>query len=168
MAWSDGLRAAARLGALLLSGAASAEIGTGCDDLRGLPINFGVDWQLHIKPIINESFETGRCTSCHNVGQFDGNLDLTDDGVDAIYKLVPAGYAVPGAPLDSILFDKVNCAQPAHGGLRMPFGQTPLTIAEQGLIFDWIAQGAPGDIKGEPPIPRVPVFRDGLESLRWY
>lgn len=136
-----------------------------CTDIDGLPITVGVDWQADIKPIINEMFVTGRCTSCHNSGQFDGNLDLTDNGIDAIYKLVPT-YAVPGDPDASILFDKINCFAPGHGGARMPFGQIPLSIVEQGLIYDWIEQGALGDIEGEAPIPRDFVFRDGLESLR--
>jgi hypothetical protein len=142
--------------------------GTGCTDLRGRPINFGVDWQTQVKPIINEMFETGRCTSCHNPGQFDGDLDLTDIGIDAIYKLVPPGYAVPGQPLSSPLFNKVNCDLPGFGGARMPFFQNPLTIEEQELFYDWIAQGAQGDVSGEPAIPRDFVFRDGGESLRWY
>lgn len=140
--------------------------GFGCDDLKGLPINFNVNWQTQIKPILNEFFESGRCTSCHNVGQFDGNLDLTDEGIDAIYKLVPPGYALPGKPLESPLFDKINCDQPAYGGERMPFFQNPLTIEEQGLIYDWIAQGALGVVDGEPTIPIDFIFRDGVESLR--
>ena len=139
--------------------------GTGCDDLSGLPINFAVDWQTHIKPIFNELFETGRCTSCHNAGQFDGNLDLTDEGIDAIYKLIPS-YVVPGTPNESILFDKINCQVPGYGGERMPRLQAPLTLDEQGLIYDWINQGALGEPEGEPPIPRDFIFRDGNESLR--
>ena len=162
MAWRD-----LALAALLASAAPAfaLEGSAGCTDLRGLPINFDVKWQTDIKPILNEMFVTGRCTSCHNPGQFDGNLDLTDTGIDAIYKLVPA-YAVPGKPGQSILFDKINCDQPGHGGARMPFFQTPLGVAEQGLIHDWIAQGALGDVDGEAPIPREFLFHDGLESLR--
>ncbi len=157
------------LAAAALSSAASASHfppGGGCQDLSGLPINFNTDWQADIKPIFNELFPTGRCTSCHNPGQFDGNLDLTDLGIDALYKLIPPGYVVPGRPEESPLFDKINCEQPGFGGLRMPFGQLPLSVAEQGLIYDWIAQGAPGVIKDEPPIPRDFVFRDGMEGLR--
>lgn len=169
----SGCRAAGWLAALALCGAAPAMAqnllgGSGCTDLRGRPINFAVDWQTQIKPIINEVFETGRCTSCHNPGQFDGNLDLTDLGIDAIYKLVPPGYAVPGRPLSSPLFDKTNCDQPGYGGQRMPFFQTTLTLEEQELFYDWINQGAKGDVPGEPEIPRDFVFRDGAESLRWY
>jgi hypothetical protein len=150
------------------SAPSAAQSGGGCDDLRGLPITFGVEWQADIKPLLNETFETGRCTSCHNPGQFDGDLDLTDDGIDALYKLLPPGYVEPGKPISSLLFDKINCALPAYGGARMPFAQNPLTVSEQGLIFDWIAQGARGEVEGEPPIPRDFIFRNGAESLRWY
>ncbi len=149
-----------------LAAAQSFPPGVGCDHLSGMPITFDVNWQAQIKPIINEMFVTGRCTSCHNPGQFDGNLDLTDLGIDAIYKLLPAGYVIPGRPFASSLFDKINCNQPGYGGLRMPFLQNPLSILQQGLIFDWIAQGALGDLKGEQTIPRNFVYRDGMEGLR--
>ncbi|MGQ0800074.1 MAG: hypothetical protein ACT4NL_08195 [Pseudomarimonas sp.] len=155
--------------AVVGSGSAAAQTfppGAGCDDLGGLPITFDVNWQTQVKPIINEMFVSGRCTSCHNPGQFDGDLDLTDLGIDAIYKLLPAGYVIPGRPFASPLFDKINCNQPGFGGLRMPFLQNPLSIEQQGLIFDWIAQGALGDVKGEQTIPRDFVYRDGLEGLR--
>jgi hypothetical protein len=170
MAWRDRGRRAATLAllgacAMNLPSALALDGSSGCTSLRGLPINFGVDWQTDIKPIINEMFMTGRCTSCHNPGQFDGNLDLTDTGIDAIYKIVPA-LIVPGDPSQSVVFDKINCNQPGHGGARMPFGQAPLGVAEQGLIFDWIEQGALGEDGNEPPIPRDHVFRDGVESLR--
>jgi hypothetical protein len=170
MAWRDRTRRAATL-ALLgacvmnLPSALALDGSSGCTSLRGLPINFGVEWEADIKPIFNEMFPTGRCTSCHNAGQLDGGLDLTDTGIDAIYRVVGV-YAIPGDPSQSVLFDKINCSQPGHGGARMPFGQSPLSIAEQGLIFDWIEQGALGDVKGEAPIPRDHVFRDGVESLR--
>ncbi len=162
-------RSAIGLLALASSAVANAQSfppGAGCDNLSNLPITFDVNWQSQIKPIINEMFFSGRCTSCHNPGQFDGNLDLTDLGIDAIYKLVPAGYVIPGRPFASPIFDKVNCNQPGYGGLRMPFLQNPLSIEQQGLIFDWIAQGALGDVEGEQAIPRDFVYRDGMEGLR--
>lgn len=151
--------------ALATADAAARLGGSGCDDLRGTPIQFGVDWQTQIKPLFNESFPTGRCTSCHNPGQLDGGLDLTDEGIDAIYKIVNT-LVVPGHPFDSPLFDKLNCAQPGYGGLRMPFLQNPLTLEQQGLIHDWIAQGALGEAEGEAEIPREFIFRDGSESRR--
>ncbi|MBD8527914.1 hypothetical protein [Pseudomarimonas arenosa] len=147
-----------------------SEAASGCQNLQGLPINFAVDWQLDVKPIINDTMG-GRCSGCHNPGQFDGGFDISDDGSDAIYKIVPT-YVEPGRPELSYLFQKVNCDTP-DAGTRMPASQpgtagTPLTIEQQGIIYDWIAQGALGDLEGEPPIARDFIFRDGGESLRWY
>lgn len=167
MAWPRRLFIAVAAAAPLAAGANDFG-GVDCTDLRGLPVTARVDWQTQVKPLFDEFFPTGRCTSCHNPGQFDGQLDLTSQDIDAIYKLVPPGYVVPGDPQASLLFDKVNCDDPGSGGLRMPFLQNPLTPDQQALVFDWIAQGALGDIEGEPPIPRTFLFRDGAESLRWY
>jgi hypothetical protein len=172
MASPEPPRRAALLATLALVGFAPAWaggpiVGEGCDSLLGRPINFNVDWQTDIKPLFNESISVeGRCTSCHNSGQLDGNLDLTDVGIDAIYKLVPA-YVTPGKPNESRLFDKVNCQLPGSGGLRMPFFQNPLTIAQQELIYDWIQQGAKGEPETEAPLARSGIFRDSLESLRF-
>ena len=157
---------------LLLALTDVASAGSDCQDLQGQPLNFAVDWQLDVKPIFNEMLGGGgRCTGCHNPGQFDGSLDLTDAGSDAIYKIVPT-YIEPGRPRLSFLFDKINCDVP-DAGTRMPASQpgtagTPLTATQQAIIYDWIAQGALGDLPGEPPIGRDFIFRDGGESLRWY
>lgn len=138
--------------------------GQNCDNLRNGPINFNVQWQSDVKPILNELLG-GRCTSCHNAGQPSGGLNLSDDPIDAIYTMV--GFVViPGDVGQSILFDKVNCEFPGVGGGRMPQGQTPLTTAQQALIYDWIEQGALGEPKD--PIFRDPVFKDGSESIRLY
>ena len=172
MASPEALRRTALLATLAFAGLAPAWaggpiIGDGCESIAGRPIHFNVDWETDIKPMINESISVeGRCTSCHNAGQLDGNLDLTDVGIDAIYKLVPA-YVEPGKPLESRLFDKVNCQLPGSGGLRMPFFQNPLTLQQQELIYDWIQQGAKGEPEGEAPIARSGIFRDSLESLRF-
>ncbi len=153
------------------AGSAQAAWPAGCDDLSGGQINFNVDWQTQIKPIFNEAISSeGRCTSCHNGGQLDGNLDLTDQGIDAIYKIVGT-YVIPGDPQLSELFHKLNCSDPATGGTRMPAAApgipgVPLTAAQQALIYDWIAQGALGEPPEEAPIPRQFLFRDGLESTR--
>lgn len=134
-----------------------------CDDLSGRPIIFGVNWQTDVKPIINEILSpTGRCTSCHNAGSPAGGLDLSDTLFDAIYKIVNS-YVIPGEPAQSLLFLKINCDQPPVGE-RMPIGGT-LSIEEQELFFDWIAQGATGE-PPEEPIFRDFIYRDSLESLR--
>ncbi|MCK7594765.1 hypothetical protein [Pseudomarimonas salicorniae] len=170
-----GSRLAAMVGlavALLAAPAARAAWPAGCEDLSGEPINFNVDWQTDIKPIINESISAeGRCTSCHNMGQMDGNLDLTDQGIDAVHKIVGI-YVLPGDPQGSVLFQKVNCDSPPSGGTRMPasapgFAGVPLSFAQQALIYDWIAQGAPGKDPNEASEPPKDfLFRDGVESLR--
>ena len=163
------LRAAALAAALLLfAPLAFAQQGINCDNLRGLPINFQVDWQTQVKPIVNELLG-GRCTSCHNEGSASGGLNMTDVPVDAIYQMVNF-VVLPGDVPNSILFDKVNCQFPGFGGLRMPApeGNTPLTFAQQALIYDWIEQGALGEDVKDLPIFRDFIFRDGDESQRWY
>jgi hypothetical protein len=150
---------------LVASAGAAAQQSSGCDDLSGRPIHFGVDWQAEVKPIINElTSPDGRCTSCHNAGDAAGGLDLSDTGGDAIYKIVDSYYVQPGAPRSSLLFLKVNCAQPPSGA-RMPPTGSPLSLQQQELIHDWIAQGALGE-PAQDPIFRAFVFRDGAESQR--
>lgn len=141
------------LGAALMPGLGLAA--SGCDDLSGRPIQFGVDWQTEVKPLLQSA-----CAGCHSFG---GDPDFSDVGVDAIFKIVDR-YAVPGAPLQSRLFVKINCDSP-DGGFRMPFFEPALSLEDQELIYDWIAQGALGE---DPPgqIARDFIMRDGLESLR--
>ena len=143
---------------LALAGSAVAQPNPGCDDLSGRPIHIAVDWQAEIKPILNDTLG-GLCLNCHV-----GYPDFSDTDVDAIYKIVK-DRVIPGRPEDSRLFLKVNCDAPPTGGARMPLNQPPLSLLQQELIHDWIAQGARGE-DPEQPIQRVFVFRDGLEGLR--
>ncbi|MCK7594610.1 hypothetical protein [Pseudomarimonas salicorniae] len=136
---------------------ALSQVGSECDDLRGEPIAFAVDWQTEVKPIL-----VSRCINCHGPGQ---RPDVSDQNVDAIYKLIDT-YVRPGQPLQSRLFDKINCNLPGDGRSRMPLAGQPLPAFEQGLIFDWIKQGARGE--PGPPIDREGLFSDGLESRRFY
>lgn len=140
----------------LLPGLSAAQLGSDCDDLRRQPIQFAVDWQTEVKPIL-----VARCINCHSLG---GRPDFSDDGIDAIYKLIDI-YVRPGLPLQSRLLDKINCANPDNGS-RMPLAGQPLSAAEQGLIYDWIKQGALGE--PGPPIDRDFLFADGAESQRLY
>ena len=48
---------------------------------------------------------------------------------------------VAGSPGTSFLYNKISTDTPACG-LRMPFGQTPLTADQQSVFEDWISQGA--------------------------
>ncbi len=137
-----------------------------CDDISGLPINFNVDWQTQVKPIFNELIG-GICTSCHSFEAPAGGLDLSDGGPqgDAIYKIIFGQYALPGTPRLSELFVKLNCGIPDSGS-RMPLAGVPLDFDRQGLIFDWIVQGAYGE--PDDPIFRDFIFQDSVESERGY
>lgn len=153
----------------LLVGTPTVRAGGNCDDLSGTPIHFNVNWQTDIKPMINELISIdGRCTSCHNHTTPAAGLDLTDEGSDAIYRIV-TGYATPGDPVGSRLFSKLNCADPVGGGTQMPLGNDPLTILQREKFYDWIEQGAYGEdpesIDG--PIYRDFIFRADMESTRF-
>lgn len=145
----------------------SQPMATGCMDLSGTPIRPSVSWQDDVKPIFNELISpTGRCTSCHSFDAPAGGLDLSDTFVDAIYKIV-GDPVVPGNPLGSRLFNKINCSEPDQGS-QMPLNGVPLSLTERELIYDWIEQGAYGEDpeSSDGAIFRDFVFRDGAESLR--
>lgn len=136
---------------------------SGCDDLAGMPINFNAPWSLagaegQSPASVKEVLQTN-CGGCHF---HPSDFDVSDEEVDAIFKLV-GRYVLPGRPAESLMFQKLNCSEPPFGR-RMPPGGS-LDLATQGLIYDWIAQGALGE---EPPgsIDRDFIFRDGAESLR--
>ncbi len=153
---------------LALNGQAVAA--TGCADLSGTPIRPGVSWQDDIKPIFNELISpTGRCTSCHNSGSPAAGLDLSDEGgFDAIYKIIVGDIVVPGNPLSSRLFNKVNCSEPDSGS-QMPLAGALLSAEEREKLYDWIEQGAYGEDpeSSNGAIYREFMFRDGAESIRF-
>ncbi len=131
----------------------------GCDSIAAVPIAWNIDYEADIQPIWDQ-----RCANCHvdHAGLYLGDLDL-DPGVswdnlvgqDAFGD--PSMLRVrPGQPLASALFLKLNCEEPGFG-VRMPSGRPPIPLAEQALVFDWIAAGAP---YGKTDI----VFFDGFEG----
>ena len=132
---------------------------SGCDSIAGIPITWNIDYSNDIQPIFNN-----RCSNCHvkSGGNPEAGLDL-DPGAswDALVN-VPSQeqlgrlLVVPGQPLDSVLFEKINCTTP-NAGMRMPRGRTPLPLAEQALIFDWIMLGAPSTQTDA-------IFLDGFEA----
>ena len=86
--------------------------------------------------------------SCHNpesdnpVGVQESGLDLTtytrvrSGGVNSLGAII-----IPGAPCDSILWQKVSPGPPF--GSRMPFDGPPFLSDEtRQMISDWIAEGA--------------------------
>lgn len=156
------------LGFVLAGAAGAASAANGCTDLTGLPINPNVEWPQIWQALNNES----SCTqNCHLGSAPVGDLDLSSPTL-AIYFLVGQASSQisglnrvePGNPLASLLFQKVACAAPDVGSpMPPPFGGVSVTL--QGMIHDWIEQGAYGE-NIEDPIPRDFMFRDSLESLR--
>jgi hypothetical protein len=117
----------------------------GCDSIASVPITWNIDYKVDVEPLFAQ-----RCSNCHvdHAGMYEGDLDL-DPGVswDNLVGWPSMGdpevlRVAPGEPLASSLFLKVNCEQPGFGE-RMPYGRPPIPLAEQALIFDWIAAGAP-------------------------
>jgi hypothetical protein len=129
----------------LFLSASPATAASGCDSIASVPITWNIDYAVDIQGIFNN-----RCSNCHvdHGGTPLGDLDLNpefswDDLVNAPSNSQPGRtLVVPGEPLDSVLFEKINCDQP-DAGLRMPRNRTPLPFSEQALIYDWIMLGAP-------------------------
>lgn len=132
---------------------------SGCDSIAGIPITWNIDYSKDIQAIFNN-----RCSNCHvkSGGNPEAGLDL-DPGAswDALVNAPSQEQlgrllVVPGQPLDSVMFEKINCTTP-NAGMRMPRGRTPLPLAEQALIFDWIMLGAPSTQTDT-------LFLDGFEA----
>jgi hypothetical protein len=95
------------------------------------------------------------CVQCHNpqgIGVSSGHLDMSTKSA-AFSNLVGVAAmgtgcsgmgtrVVAGNAGDSILFKKVDPAQPAPCGAKMPLGLTPLTTAQADEIQSWINAGA--------------------------
>jgi hypothetical protein len=95
------------------------------------------------------------CVQCHNpqgIGVSMGHLDMSTKAV-AFSDLVGVAAmgtgcggmgtrVVAGNAGDSILFKKVDPAQPSPCGSKMPLGLTPLTEAQANEIESWINAGA--------------------------
>lgn len=129
-----------------------------CESIAGVPITWDIDYFQDIQPIFEQ-----RCSNCHvdHGGSPLGDLDLDPKwSWDNLVLQQSVGdpdvlRVLPGEPLASSLFLKVNCDNPGFGS-RMPLGRPPLPLAEQALIFDWIAAGAPA---GATDI----IFYDGFQ-----
>ncbi len=118
---------------------------SGCDSIASIPVTWNIDYSNDIQAIFND-----RCSNCHvkSGGNPEAGLDLDpgaswDALVNAPSQEQPGRLlVVPGQPLASVLFEKINCASP-NAGVRMPRGRAPLPLSEQALIYDWIMLGAP-------------------------
>lgn len=124
---------------------APAKAASGCENIASIPITWNIDYTTTIQDVFSN-----RCSNCHvdHAGDPSGDLDLDpefswDNLVNAPSNGQPGRFlVVPGQPLDSVLFEKLNCDMP-NAGDRMPRARPPLPLAEQALIFDWIMLGAP-------------------------
>lgn len=117
-----------------------------------------VSFELDIQPILTS---TG-CNSgpCHGKqrGQNGFQLSLlafdSDFDHDAIVRQGRGRRVVPVAPESSLLLDKATAAVPHGGGRRID----PGSAAYQTLV-QWIRQGAPRQIDGEPELEQIELAR---------
>lgn len=125
---------------------------TGCDDLSGIAVTPGVDFDSQIQPILDG------CAGCHGANGPAG-LDLRDgESYSNLVGVISTTNASrlrvdAGNPDDSALFLAVSCDSPAGPGFRMP----GTDLQERALIRDWIAQGALPEPAGVPSPVSVPV-----------
>lgn len=132
---------------------------SGCDSISSIPITWNIDYDDDIQTIFNN-----RCSNCHvkSGGNPSAGLDLDpgaswDSLVNApSQEQLGRLLVVPGQPLSSVMFEKINCATP-NAGMRMPRDRPSLPLTEQALIFDWIMLGAP---LGQTDI----IFLGGFEA----
>jgi hypothetical protein len=98
------------------------------------------------------------CVTCHNpagIGVSMGHLDMSTQaaafsnlvGVEAagIFCGGMGTRVVAGSAGNSIMFKKIDPAQPAPCGSKMPLGLPPLTAAQTAEIESWINGGALND-----------------------
>ena len=131
--------------ALLALGAPIAHAGgpMDCDDLGSI-----APFTQFNYPLVIQSIWQGNCSGCHLGGGSSGGLNLDPPGSDLNLINVQSAQnpsftrVVPGDPLASLLFLKLNCDSPGLGS-RMPLGGPNLSLTQQALIFDWIEAGAP-------------------------
>lgn len=106
-----------------------------------------VSFLLDVQPILLGETSQPGC-GCHlpasnePIGFEQTGLDLSSyEGLRAGGVNSLTGIVVPGAPCDSLLWQKVSPGPPF--GSRMPFNGPPfLDAATRQLISDWIAEGA--------------------------
>jgi hypothetical protein len=148
------LVAALSLAAAVIAVAASAGTPSGCTSIAAVPVSRSIEFGAAIQGIFNNfsSSSAAGCVDCHFaiVDGPAGNLDLTQGFSWSNLVNQPSSddpnltYVVPGQPLQSLLFKKVNCDVTGEQA-RMPLGGYGggLSVEQQALIYDWIAAGAP-------------------------
>ncbi len=160
--WSITVVAAASAAiTLLLAGpVAGGVVPSGCTSIQDVPATYsGIEFGAAIQADVFDNFLTNGgiagCIDCHThpASGASGHLDLTDGFSWSHLVNIPSyddsslTYVVPNHPEQSLLFQKINCDNPADG-VRMPYqgypdGATTLSPEQQALIYDWIAEGAP-------------------------
>ena len=130
---------------LLIVVAAPAFAGapSGCENLSAVQPFTQVSYSLNIQSI----FDSGECLGCHSGGGGSGgagglNLEMLTSYQSLVAPSVGNPRVLPGDPLNSVLFLKINCDDPGFGS-RMPMDLGPMSAVRQQLIFDWIRLGAP-------------------------
>ena len=93
-----------------------------------------VSFSTQIQPIF-----TANCTiGCHSPGGISAFMNLTAGNAYASLVLSSPPRVIAGSSATSLLYMRITGAtQP-----QMPLGGTPLSVADQTLIKDWIDQGA--------------------------
>jgi hypothetical protein len=121
--------------------------GTNCSSLVTVPddTRYDVNFEADIRPQLQ-----ALCNTCHINGGSGGlNMNFTNARLNLIGANETGTPAQgnnqrlrvrPFVPTDSVLFEKLNCANPPFGGVMPPGGGD--TIGLQKLIHDWIAAGA--------------------------
>lgn len=122
---------------------ASAGAPSGCDNLSAVTPFTQVSYSLNIQSIFNSA----ECLSCHSGAGGSGgagglNLETLTSYQSLLAPSVGNPRVLPGDPLNSVLFLKINCDNPGFGS-RMPMDLSPISAVRQQFIFDWIRLGAP-------------------------
>ena len=143
---------------------------SGCDSLDPIPINQDVDYAMQVRPL----FGAYGCLGCHNDQNGPDALDLSGSDFSELCALVNIDSqadstlkrVAPGRPRESLLFQKLSCSDvPGFLGRMPPFG-TSMSLQDQALVYDWIAQGAKGDPGTDCTEPLEAIHYDGFESTR--
>ena len=121
---------------------------------NAVSVTTGTSFITNVYPLV-----AGFCTACHNPpnGQAWMNtpqITMNYTTPATVYQTwvnqtpswpAAAGAGMlrvdPGNPANSFLWNKISQAVPV-AGVQMPFGQAPLSAANQDIIFDWITEGA--------------------------
>jgi hypothetical protein len=128
------------LSLLVLSAAAAGGTPTGCENISTIAPFTQVSYSQNIQPIFNSA----ECLSCHGGGGGAAglNLEALNSYTSLLNPSTGSPRVLPGDPLNSVLFLKINCDFPGFGS-RMPMDLNPLSAVRQQLFFDWIRLGAP-------------------------